>query len=684
MAGAPLVTDIALVLGVATVTGTVARRLEQPPILGYLLAGLIVGPYIPIPLFADVERVHALSELGVVLVMFAVGLEFSLRRAAQVLPLAGLVGAIQIGGMFWAGGIVGQLLGLSTSGQIVLAAALAVSSTMVVTKVFDVHAPPQEVRTVVLGVLVLQDLVAIVLITVVTAVAQGAEADADALAGVIGRLLGMMAAAVFVGLIVVPRLTRRVARLRSPEVDTVFAIGLCFAMAAGMEHLGYSAALGAFVAGMLVADSGLGTRYEHLVAPIRDVFAAVFFVSVGMTVDPRVALDHIGLATLISGAVLVLQGLLVTSAGVLSGLGLRVAGHAGLALGQLGEFAFIIVAIGTAAGIVPPYLYTVIVTVAVLTAFSTSIGLKLAPRLLAGVEHRLPAPMRTRLSVYSAWVDSVRNGHRVTPLGRKLRRHSLVLVLDAAVVTAAIIGGALAVEPVSAWVGAWLGVGEGLATAVVAVATGAVAFAFARGMWRAAGSLGSELAQAAFPGTDGERPDLASTSRTTMTRALRLAALIAAGLLVVALTQPVLPTGLGPLFIGIAVVPGAISLWRSGPPLEAHARSATVALLEVLHRSEREPDVDPHADPQIHALLHGLGDVQPIQLAADAPAVGKTLADLDLRARTGAMVLAIARGESDVSAPTGRETLQAGDVLGLAGPGDAVARARELLQGDEP
>ncbi|MCA9711323.1 MAG: cation:proton antiporter, partial [Myxococcales bacterium] len=275
MPHASLVTDLALVLGVAALTGTAFRALRQPPILGYLLAGLIVGPYIPIPLFADVERVRELSEFGVVLVMFAVGLEFSLGRVAAVLPLAGVTGLVQMGGMFWAGNLLGASLGLTPAGAVFLGASVAISSTMVVTKVFELHRPPADVRGIVLGVLVLQDLVAVVLIAVVTAVAEGSGLAPAALASTLGRLLGVLAAATGLGLLLVPRMTRKIAGLRSPEVSTVFALGLCFSLAAIMEHLGYSPALGAFLAGMLVAESGLGRRFEHLVAPLRDAFAAV-------------------------------------------------------------------------------------------------------------------------------------------------------------------------------------------------------------------------------------------------------------------------------------------------------------------------------------------------------------------------------------------------------------------------
>ncbi|MCX4239784.1 cation:proton antiporter [Paraliomyxa miuraensis] len=674
MPHASLVTDLALVLGVAAVTGTVFRALRQPPILGYLLAGLIVGPYIPIPLFADVHRVHELSESGVVLVMFAVGLEFSLGRVATVLPLAGVTAAIQIGGMFWAGNVLGAALGLPPVGGVFLGASVAISSTMVVTKVFELHRPPADVRSMVLGVLVLQDLVAVVLIAVVTAVAEGSGLAPSALASTLGRLLGVLAAATGLGLWVVPRLARRIARLQSAEVSTVFALGLCFSLAAVMEHLGYSPALGAFLAGMLVAESGLGPRFEHLVAPLRDAFAAVFFVSVGMTVDPLAAVDHVGTAVIVAVAVVVLQLLLVTGAGLLSGLGLRRAGHAGLALGQIGEFGFIIMGIGVTAGVVPSHMFAVVVAAAVLTAFSTPLALRVAPRLLATADRRLPARLRANLSLYSAWVDALRQGDGVSEPRRLVRRTLTVLVLDAMAVAGLVIAASLGLRPATAFLGERAGLDPTIATAAFVAVLAIVVFPFARGLLRAARRLGGQFGQAVFPDAPKGRADLTTTSRRAMSIGLQLAALLATGLFVAALTQPFVPPGVGLLVLGAALLPSALSLWRSGGPLGEHVHSATLALVQFLRRDDLESQ-----EPELHDLLHGLGDATAIRLGPGAAAAGRTLAQLDLRAVTGATVLAIAHPDSDVTAPTGREVLREGDVLAVAGPHEAVELARALL-----
>lgn len=672
----PLVADFAVVLGVATVTGALARRLKQPPVLGYLLAGLIVGPYIPIPLFADVERVREMSELGVVLVMFTVGLEFSLSRAVQVLPTAGLAAAVQISGLFWAGNLVGVALGLSTPGQVVMGAGLCVSSTMVVTKVFEVHKPPTDVRSLVLGVLVLQDIVAIVLIAVVTAVAAGASASPGELLGVAGQLLGAIVVAGLVGLVVIPRLTKAVAKLDMAEVDTVFAVGICFVFGGVMQLLGYSPALGAFLSGALVAESGLASRYEHLVAPLRDVFAAIFFVSIGMQVDPLVATGHVPQMLAVAALVAALQLALVSAAGLLSGQGLRKSMHSGLALGQLGEFAFIIIGIGVSAGLLSPSLFTVIVGAAVWTTFTTSVGLARADALLDKVEHALPTRVTTHLSMYAAWIARARGS--TDERRPQTRRAIAMLAIDGAAIAGIVIGESFAWPTVGGWAER-----QGLPPQAVAflgalLMLGTIA-PFAYAIWRASRALGTGLAGAALP-PRGAPSELVSTSRVAITRTLQLAALLGTGMLVVALTRPFVPPGSGLLALGVFLVPAAAALWRSRGPFESQVQSATVALFDFLRR--QDSSVAPTSEAE--SLLHGLGDVVRIEIPAGAPAVGATLGELDLRAQTGAAVLAIADAGGTVVAPASMRPIEAGSILALTGPPSSIIHARQVLLGEEP
>jgi CPA2 family monovalent cation:H+ antiporter-2 len=667
--------DFAVVLGVAAAIGMLFRWLRQPVILGYLVAGLFVGPYIPFPLFADVQRTEALSEFGVVLVMFAVGLEFSLRRVAEVLPTAGMTALVQIGGLFWGANLFARAIGLTPLEAFFLGASVAISSTMVVSKVFEEQPPASDIRGFVFGVLVLQDAAAIVLLTAVTALAAGSGLGMNELVITLGRLAGVLAVGTVGGLLILPRLVRWAVKHGSPEVLVVLSLGACFALAASGEALGYSPALGAFLAGMLVAESGHARRVEHLVAPVRDIFAGVFFVSIGMTVDPTMALSNLPFAVALSVLVIGLQLVTVTSAGILSGAGLRRSVRSGLSLGQVGEFGFIIMGVGTQAGIVPAYLFSVIVTTAVITAFTTPVAVRMAPRIASTLENRLPPRLRNNLALYESWMDALRRGGETSETRRRIRRLLRIVVLEATVVAAIVIGVSYEFRVLHTALSRFLPE-PAAALGVVLLAT-VVAFPFARGLSRAAKRLGVLLGDALFPAKNDGRTDLAATSRQALGFAMQLTVLLAVSIPLAALTQPFLPPGVPLVVLMIVLIPASVVLWRSARDLQGHVSSAAEALVAALGRG-----IAPGEEPALDDLLHGLGDPTPITLAEGSPVVGRTLAEIDLRVATGATVLGIARGSGDVVAPSGHQRLQAGDTLALVGAADAIARARALLAGE--
>jgi Kef-type K+ transport system membrane component KefB len=366
-----LIHDLAVVLGTAAVTTVVCRRLGQPVVLGYLLAGLIVGPHVPIPLVANEERIRLFSELGVILVMFSIGLDFSIRRIARVIPTAGIIGVIQIGTMLWLGFMAARVLGWSTLEATFAGAAVCISSTMIVAKVFAEQGVSGRRRELVFAVLIVEDLAAVLLIAVLTALGSGAGLPAGGIAALVGRLLAFLLGVILIGFLVVPRAVRALTRLRNAETLLVACVGLCFGVALLAEHAGFSVALGAFLAGSLVAESGEGGQVERLLTPVRDIFAALFFVAVGMSVDPALMLEHWGAVVLFTLVVLIGQSASVSFGAFLGGNDLRTSVRAGMSLAQIGEFSFIIAGIGLTTGATTAPVLPVIVAVAVLTTFLT-------------------------------------------------------------------------------------------------------------------------------------------------------------------------------------------------------------------------------------------------------------------------------------------------------------------------
>lgn len=668
-----LLQDLALVLCVAAVTTVVFRRLRQPVVLGYLLAGLIVGPHLPIPLFVDMERVHTLSELGVILVMFSVGLEFSVRKLVRVVPTSGIIGVVQIGTMMSLGYVTGRAFGWSAQQSLFTGAMVAISSTMIVAKVFAEQNVSPRLAETVFGVLVVQDLAAVLLLAVLTAISSGHGLPGAILARTAGQLTGFLVAIIVVGFLVVPRTIRAVARLQSPETLLLTSIGVCFALALIAQKVGYSIALGAFLAGSLIAESGEGEAIEVLIRPVRDVFAAIFFVAVGMVLDPRVLLDHWA-ATLVLVVVVIAGQISSVSLGAfLGGRDLKTSVQAGMSLAQIGEFSFIIASVGVEAKAIDAFLYPVAVAVAVVTTFTTPWLVRASGPTANFIDRRLPKPLQTFVSLYGSWVDQLRASE---PSRGRIPRLVRLLVLDV-LLLAALFGGMVLGRrwllakleqsfDIQPDIGRWL------------ILAGAVALSapFLVGVVRIAHTLGQRLGEAALPPAPEGKLDLAVAPRRALIVTFQLAIVLVVGIPLLILSEPFLSPRYGLPLLLTLIAALAVAFWRGALNLHDHVQAGAQMIIEVL--GKQSADAKEHTLDEVNALLPGLGPLTPVRLAEGSVAIGKTLAEINLRAVSGASVITILRGTEGLK-PTGREALHAGDVLALAGTHDAIESARLVL-----
>lgn len=667
--GPTFVTDLAMVAGVAAVTGVAARALGQPTILGYLLAGLIVGPSIPIPLFADPHRIEALAEFGVVLVMFAVGLEFRVARLLRVVPVSGFTALVQVAALGWVGFTLGSALGWGSLGGAFLGAALAISSTMVVTGIFAQQPVDEGVREHVLGVLVVQDLVAIVLIAVMTAVSAGQSVAPADLGWLLVRLGGVLLGMLALGMLVVPRLTRRVAARGGVEGLAVLAVGLAFGFAVVAQSFGYSVALGAFVAGILAAESGVSEAIEHAIEPLRAVFAAVFFVSIGMAVDPMVALESLPLALLISAAVILAQLISVSVASLLSGSALRRSVLSGLALGQIGELSFILAGIGIAGGAAPATLLPTLVTVATITAFTTPLLLRRGDGLVRALDRGMPPRLQHLLAVQQGFVARLRAGGREAA---PLRRAATLVVVDWLALVALAAVALTLQDQAGTWLAHRAGLEPDVAALVVDGAGLAAALPLLVGLVRNTRLLARLAARATDLSIRGETPQVVARLLEAMAGLVLVVGVVLPAL---ALLRPLARGPWGePLVLG-ALAASVVWVWRNLGAMEGAYVSGAG---ELARRLASQAGAEPAA---VHepALLPGLDRALALPLGEGAHAVGRTLAEVDLRARTGASVVAIRKGDAEVVLPTGHERLAPGDVLALVGTDPSVERARTLL-----
>ena len=678
-----LLTELALIMCVAAVTTALFQRLRQPVVLGYLLAGMLVGTHLPVPLFADEATARELSELGVVLLMFSLGLDFSLRKLIRVAPTAGVVAVIECSLMVSVGYLVGRAFGWTGYESLFGGAALAISSTTIIVKAFAEQKVSRARSEIVFGILVVEDLIAILLLAFLTAAASGARLDGAALARTVGRLAGFLAVLLAAGMLIVPRLVRAVVRLRRAETTVVAAVGLCFAFALIARKMGYSVALGAFLCGALVAESGAGKLVEHRIEPVRDLFAAVFFVSVGMLIDPRLIWAHAGTVLALTAVVVVGKLVGVSIGAFVAGYGVPTAVQTALSLGQIGEFSFIIAGVGLSLGVTRSFLYPVAVAVSALTTLLTPFAIRASGRIAASIDRRLPHTLQTYAALYGAWVQGLRSTPEHRTVWSRIRRLAKLLVLDAALCAAIVIAGSLSARGLARWAARVAGVGPSVVRVALIAATLALLFPFVLGAVRMARALALALATEALPapGTR-EALDLAAAPRRALIVTLQIAILLVVGAPLVAVTQPFLPRfeGMAILLLSLGLL--ALALWRSASDLQGHVRAGAQLFLEALAaQSGLDASGAPHpaAEQGVPAELPGLGNARALRLGPESLAIGRTLRQLDLRGLTGATVIAIDREPSDVVYPTADETLRAGDTLVVIGSVDAVAAAGELL-----
>ena len=675
--------NLALVLCVAAVTTVLFHRLRQPVVFGYLLAGMIVGPYVPLPLAADENIIRTLSELGVILLMFSLGLEFSIRRVAKLAATSGLGALAETSIMFGLGFVAGGALGLTPREQVFAGAMVAISSTTIIANAFSERGVRGRVRSAVFGILIVEDLIAILLVATLTAVAAGGGLSPAGFATTIVRLATFLLGLIIVGLLTVPRTIRGVVEANRNEMTLLWSVGICFAAALLAAAFGYSVALGAFIAGSLVAESGESHRIEQLVQPLRDLFVAMFFVSAGMLIDPRVVVEQWPIVVTLTVVVIVGKIIAVTVGAFLAGNGLRPAVFAGMSLAQIGEFSFIIAAIGTSTGAIRGFLYPVAVAVSAITTLATPWLIRAAGPAAAFVDRKLPKPMQTFVALYGTWIE--RLAARRGSSGGQLRVRRLVrlVILDALLLAFVIIGSAVEGDRFALVLRTWTGVSEQVSQIIAFTAGVAIVVPLVVGLVRVAWRLALVLAVRALP-TPTQGVDFAQAPRTAFVTTLHIGVLLAVGAPLFVLAQLAIPELPGYALALVALGIFAVAFWRSARNLHGHVRAGAQIIVAALAQNTFSSDEELSKTMEhMSAVLPGLGEPTPVLLRDSSPVIGRSLAELNLRGLTGATVLCILRrsrsGEEQQLVPTGKDRLQAGDVVTLAGPNDAVASARELL-----
>jgi CPA2 family monovalent cation:H+ antiporter-2 len=398
-----LVTDLTIVLVAAGITTILFRLIRQPVVLGYIIAGFLVGPQVSLlPTVADAENLRTWSEIGVIFLLFTLGLEFSFKKLAKVGGSASVTALVGIVLMIGLGFLTGRLLQWSIMDSIFLGAILSISSTMITIRALDeLGYRTRKFVSVVFGALIIQDLVAVLLLVLLSTLAASKQFAGWELITQIFKLSFFLVLWFVAGIFFVPTLIKRMRSHLNDETMLIVSLALCLAMVLLAVAVGFSAALGAFIMGSILAETPEAERIEHLVKPVRDLFAAIFFVSVGFLIEPAVLKEH-AVAVIIIIVITIFGKLLTNMLGaLLAGQSLKHSVQTGSSLAQIGEFSFIIAALGVAMQVTADFLYPVSVAVAVATAFTTPILIRNASRLHSLLSRTLPAKWVAGLNRYS-------------------------------------------------------------------------------------------------------------------------------------------------------------------------------------------------------------------------------------------------------------------------------------------
>ncbi len=369
----PLILDLAVILGVSSVVSLLFQKIKQPVVLGYLVAGFIVGPYTPpFSLVHDIEGIRVWADLGVVFLMFSLGLHFSFGKLAKIGSPALFSGIFEVLVMFGLGCLLGYLLGFSFEDRLFLGAILSVSSTAIIIKTLEeMGLKEKKLAHLIFGILIVEDLMGILILITLPLMVSVENFSGWILMGSFLKLVGILVLGSIGGYLLVPPLINWVGKKSNDEAIIILALALCLGCVAMALAFGYSAPLGAFLMGLMIAESQEGSRIEILLKPVRDLFAAVFFVSIGMLLNPDDIKHHVFVVVAVCGLTLFGKIFSTASGLILVRQNKVMAFQSGCSLAQIGEFSFIIASLGLSLGVMSEFLYPVAVVVSIVTTFTT-------------------------------------------------------------------------------------------------------------------------------------------------------------------------------------------------------------------------------------------------------------------------------------------------------------------------
>ncbi|MCO5240778.1 MAG: cation:proton antiporter [Chitinophagaceae bacterium] len=433
-----LIQDLALILMAGAIVTLLFKRIRQPLVLGYIIAGFLVGPYFHlIPTVVDNENVKTLAEIGVIFLLFSLGLEFSFKKLMRVGGSASITALVEILFITIAGYFLGKMLGWSTMDSLFLGGMLASSSTTIIIKAFDeLGVKTKQYARIVFGVLVVEDIVVILLMVLLSTIAVTQQFEGTEILFTILKLLFFLVLWFITGIFLLPTFLKRAKKLMDEETLLILSLGLCLGMVVLATEVGFSAELGAFIMGSIIAETTFAEKVEHLIKPVRDLFGSVFFMSVGMMINPASMVEYAW--PILGVTLLTLFGKLfsTTLGALISGQPLKQSVQVGMSMAQIGEFAFIVATLGLSLGVISDFLFPIAVGASAITTFTTPYLIKYSEPFYQFVTRRLPQKWVNRLNRYSS---STQNIQAESTWKIVLKSYSRIALINGIVVLALIL-----------------------------------------------------------------------------------------------------------------------------------------------------------------------------------------------------------------------------------------------------
>jgi monovalent cation:H+ antiporter-2, CPA2 family len=666
--------DLAVVMIVAAVITVLFRRFQQPVVLGYIVAGIIIGPHTPpIPLISDRHTIETLSELGVIFLMFSLGLEFSLRKLREVGATALIAAILEILLMVWVGYELGRLFGWKLMDCVFLGAILSISSTTIIIKALEELGKTKErFAGLIFGILIVEDILAIVMIALLSGFAATGSLAAEDIGRTVLQLAAFLGVLLVGGLITVPRLLNYVAKFKSNEMLLITVVGLCFGVSLLAVKLGYSVALGAFLIGAIIAEARQIAKIEALMHPVRDLFSAVFFVSIGLLIDPKLVLQYAGPILIITAAVVVGKVLACSFGTFLSGNDQRSSLRVGMGLAQIGEFSFIIASLGLSLKVTSDFLYPIAVAVSSLTTLLTPYLIRSSDFVVAWLDRVAPRPVVETLDAYTRWVGQL-GGKRSSGMASGLvRKWTRQIALNLLLITAAFISAAALRPQAYLW---WPEAPGGQNTVKALLWLGAVLLSLPMFI-----ASVRKLEAIAMLLSEMSVSRAAAGANTDAFRAVVRTIVFLAGcgglvLFTLMLSSAILPSWKVLLAAGLVVIAAVIILRRAFIRLYSKAQAA-------LHETFAQTPLPHHPEETgpLPALMRE-AELKLAPISEHSPAAGRLIGEIRLRTRTGASVVGIERPGENIVNPGPDEEIRPGDRILLLGNRAQLESAQALLSG---